>query len=414
MSSKTADQVRPLSDSINAATRSVHTKLNKLVIYRLPLAIPLRTDDPTKYVSGLLHITPIYSTFESLWQDILDQPLPACNIISVDEHSCQVCKPSATIHHTHNVLDAPHQPTVCTRIHSLLAHLHTPGLTRTQALKEDIFSITGWPSSVIEEQLNLASEKTILSHFVTHIRREVQARPHVLLAYAWVLYMALFSGGRFIRATLSRIDASFWYSISLSPPASIMGRSSSSDSSEDDDSNLPLKFFTFDTPHDGDDLKQSFKKHLAESSARLLTPQERRDIVEEAHRIFEFMIEAVGELDAVCGTDREDIAEQPAGGLIGRVGRLLGLRTRDSVVVAKERRDWRRLVNSHDEGSGSDGENGSDSGNSDEIVPLPLPRRSADEGSDELEDKFAREHVHFERLTRPRESNHVPSMSRRA
>lgn len=335
---------RSLGELINIATRPVHTKLNKLIIARLPLAIPPHADEPSNYVSGLLHVTPVYNTFESLWQSILGSPSPtpkqalwetilktpgAVNESVLEDHSCDGCKPSSAVHHTPNALDAPHQPTVCTRIQSLLAHLHAPELERTEALKEDIAMLTGWSPSLLEEQLVSSAESSVLSAFLQHIRQAVDERPHVLLAYAWVLYMALFSGGRFIRASLSRVEPSFWAanSMSLDP--------------EQHPNFSPLRFFSFDTPEDGDDIKLAFKGRLVESES-LLTDEEKEDIVAEAQSIFDFMVEVVGELDEVCSTDPQDkeVAEET---VMGRVGRLLGLRTRDSVIVTKERRAWAKL-----------------------------------------------------------------------
>ncbi len=49
-----------------------------------------------------------------------------------------------------------------------------------------------------------------LQAFLAHIRYSVARRPHVLIAYAWVFYMALFSGGRWIRAQLHGAGERFW------------------------------------------------------------------------------------------------------------------------------------------------------------------------------------------------------------
>lgn len=316
MASKSDEPARSLGDSINISTRSVHTKLNKLIIARLPLAIPPQAKDPSTYVSGLLHVTPIYNAFESAWQDILKHPAAEENHDVQDGHSCEACKPASAVHHIPNTLDAPHRAVICTRVQSLLQHVHTTDLERTGALKQDIAYITGWSPELLEEQLASASESPLLSSFLQHIRQSTQDRPHVLLAYAWVLYMALFSGGRFIRATLSQIDQDFW-------TANLMSTRSGKDADV-----LPLHFFTFDAANDGDEIKFAFKKRLAESSI-LLTDTERADVVAEAKNIFEFMVEIVVELDAVCRTESECKDEQDEG-IMWRMSRLLGLRTRDS------------------------------------------------------------------------------------
>ncbi|KAK8101689.1 hypothetical protein PG999_012063 [Apiospora kogelbergensis] len=383
MPSKIEETGRPLSEAINIATRPVHTQLNKLVIYRLPLAVPPQAQDPSNYVSGLLHLTPIYNSFEALWREVLDSPEPSWTGIVPDEHSCEVCEPSAAVHHSPHVLDAPHKPTVCSRIHSLLHHVHTPDLERTDALAADIMSLTGWSTELLEEQLNGAAESPVLAAFLQRIRQSVRARPHVLLAYAWVLYMALFSGGRFIRASLAQIEPSFWNTdcLSLNP-------------------DLPLRFFTFDSPQDGDEIKASFKERFAQSSGSLLTEGEKADVVEEAKKIFEFMIEIVGELDGVCGTGptpaQDAKTDEAGGGIMSRVSKLLGLRTRDSVVITKERRAWAKLLDAKRKVDESDG----GSGGSESEQPEPTTPTGGHAPTYGMKNQSNGEHVHFAGSTR--------------
>lgn len=257
-----------LAEAVNTSTRQLHTKLNKAVIYRLSLAIPPQAADPSSYASGLLHIAPIYDTFERLWRQVLgDSPLE--NL----------------------------------RISTVLRNVHTAELERAAALREDIQTLSGWSPAALEEQLRAASRYPVLGAFLAHTEESVAARPHILLAYAWVFYMALFSGGRFIHATLAHVPAAAW-------------------GTKPQKGRLPLAFFTFATPQDGDEIKVSFKHRFAEASHGL-QPQEESDVVEEARRIFEFMIDIVAELDGIC--NKEPASVKVGESLIGRVGRMLGL-----------------------------------------------------------------------------------------
>ncbi|KAI0810647.1 hypothetical protein GGR55DRAFT_118598 [Xylaria sp. FL0064] len=310
MPSKVGDSSRPLSESINAATRPLHTKLNKLVVSRLPLALPPQADDASQYVSGLLHIAPVYITFESLWKTILELP---------ESHHAEKDDSTATMSESAGV--QPHgRPILDTRIEALLTKLYFEGLQRSQPLQQDLISLTGWSDLTLSEQLDNASKSPILSDFLGHIEKSVGKSPHVLLAYAWVLYMALFSGGRFIRASLEAIYPAFWVPASSQrpTPAALAGSAAASVQ--------PLDFFRFSTPEDGEDLKREFKKRLLEFESYLMAP-EREEVIEESRRIFDFMIQLVGELDDFCGTDKE-AAE----------ARLLSLRSRDSLVVQRERK----------------------------------------------------------------------------
>lgn len=317
MPSKTEDATRSLAESINVATRSVHTKLNKLVISRLRLALPPEADDASQYVSGLLHVAPIYMTFESLWKALLQPSGP--------QGSRKSSRDSGIVWDSEGLQsDGSPQPTIISpRIQSLLTGLYFESLQRSRALQDDIISLTLWSKRTLAERLNDASESPVLSDFIVHTRKTVQDSPHTLVAYAWVLYMALFSGGRFIRASLENIYPAFWV-----PAAATGGRRPTPDTlaSPAEAAAQPLSFFRFDTPTDGEDIKATFKARLLELEDTL-TAGERDDVVREAGYIFEHMIRLVGELDEICGTDRE-VAE----------ARLLSLRSRDSLVVENERR----------------------------------------------------------------------------
>jgi heme oxygenase len=313
---------RSLSDSVNAATRSVHTKLNKLVMSRLRVALPPQADDASQYVSGLLHIAPIYLAFESLWVSLLERPAIAESPDSgQDGLACTACDADRASPFTHTNCDFTDiRINVSARVQALLADLHFEGLQRSKPLRKDLMSLTNWSNHTLAEKLNDATEAPVLSEFLNHIKSHVEGSPHVLLAYAWVLYMALFSGGRFIRATLENVYTDFWV------PASAQSQAPAKTTGRNGTVARPFSFFRFDTPEDGEDLKLEFKRRLVESES-VLTQSQREDIVKEAQSIFEFMIRLVGELDDTCGTDKE-AAE----------ARLLSLRSRDSMIVEKERR----------------------------------------------------------------------------
>ncbi|RYP24462.1 hypothetical protein DL765_000482 [Monosporascus sp. GIB2] len=345
---KEGEEDRPLSVLINTATRSVHTKLNKLVVSRLSLALPPEAEDASKYVSGLLHITPIYIAFESLWRKILQSDVPVEEEDGLDDaDSCDVCDPETAqseptdLQTLRDILRIPHLLTVDSRTRSLLTNLYLPDLTRSQELQKDIVSLTGWSNRTVTEHLDDASESPVLSEFLHHIRHAAETRPHVLAAYAWVLYMALFSGGRIIRATLQSIDPRFWV------PASAARHQSASRTGPGVAMAAvgggPLHFFSFaSTPDDGEELKTTFKQRLVESEG-LLTGAEREDVVQEARDIFAFMVRLVTELDDVCGTEESDASH------------MVSLRSRDSVVVEKERRALARLAKKVAEEAGRDG-----------------------------------------------------------
>ncbi|KAN0098505.1 heme oxygenase-like protein [Hyaloscypha variabilis] len=289
-----------LSERINIATRSVHSQLNKLILVRLPLALPPYTSSPSIYATGLLHVAPIYITFESLWQAILDLPcLPAglSHIAGFDDNqegcSFQGPKPMGLTY---------------SRERSLLSHLYLPGLLRAQRLRTDIKDLTGFPESEIEGQLDISSGNGKLAEFVAHTKKTVGSSPHVLLAYAWVFYMALFSGGRYLRAALAEAGGEgtrFW---ALEPSVTPVLEEHIADRSSARSKCQPgkrfvalipgLQFFNFAGDFDGEDIKLEFKRRIAEVE-NLLTSGEKEHIIAEAENIFKYMVEIVLELDKV-------------------------------------------------------------------------------------------------------------------
>lgn len=254
-----------------------------------------------------------------------------------------------------NVPPLVHTPKVCSRTHSLLAYLRLPGLVRSERLRADIRILTKFSEHKIDESLQLVSQDGRLAAFIAHIKKSVDEKPHVLVAYAWVLYMALFSGGRYLRALLQGagdLGHEFWerdpspirpYSVTgdrdefrgwgpaeFAEQLNISARSRSRIRSEDSPSeSIPgMQFFSFPGNEDGEDIKLEFKKRMTETEI-LLTAGEKEDIITEAEAIFQFMVEMVSELDKVMKIDEEDLqTEQKA---------TTPNNSRDSIVVTQER-----------------------------------------------------------------------------
>ncbi|OAA36259.1 heme oxygenase [Metarhizium rileyi] len=325
-------QDRPLAESIVIATRGIHARLNKLIMARLPLVLPPQAEDSFVYASGLLHIAPIYTTFESSWHDIVRDSF---------EHSVDTSRDGSR----------PRKPIVSDHLRNLLDSLHLPGLVRTARLVADVQSITGWTEDATREQLAIVSRTGHLAEFVSHIKRAIRNKPHVLLAYSYIMYMALFAGGRFVRATLESADEGFWDTTASSAMPvprpredKLVEETPRQEQAESllrrPHGDLPLRFFHFDTPDDGEDLKRDFKRQLADGEA-MLSYREKHDIVQEAICIFENMILVVAQLDIVLASGPvrtppdSPISVDSAATTIKQP--LVRPRFRDSVLVTKER-----------------------------------------------------------------------------
>jgi hypothetical protein len=226
---------------------------------------------------------------------------------------------------------------------------------RSNRLKADITNLTGWSSSTVEEQLRLVEHNGPLGDFIQHIKRTVQSRPHVLLAYSYILFMALFAGGRFIRATLESAGDEFWDRLpspvlpSLLPCDETTRRTKRASGLSDEQipqddfhhhatHTMPLRFFHFQTPEDGEDLKREFKRRLASMEGELST-REKQDIVQESICIFDNMMHLVQQLDRLCNDPSREGNDSSTSSLLDLVDQFHPFRSRlrDSVSIAKDR-----------------------------------------------------------------------------
>ena len=170
-----------------------------------------------------------------------------------------------------------------------LRKLWIPELERAGRLRRDLKGLCGGFSE------DTAEAAPRLEALTRHISEATERKPHLLLAYTWLLYMALFSGGRYIRARLREAGTEFW-----------TGAESEKGGKIDD----ALSFWTFEGQEDGEDIKADLKQRFAEMEG-CLTGQEREEVVQEAKYIMDTMMEVVEEIaDTV---KREDLCLKAAG-----------------------------------------------------------------------------------------------------
>ncbi|KAF3039235.1 heme oxygenase [Didymella keratinophila] len=296
-----------LPGEINAATRTLHTNLNRLITSRLPLGLPPYTDDSTLYATGLLHFAHIYLTFESLWADLIrDHARPTSPSVSTIDPSPSSPTTSPLLSYLLvNPYDSPSfftstlgAPTPSSpQIASFLSTLRPRGLVRSGRLKKDLEYLLDLYSTDLEVLLAKYPGDKIAA-FCTHIRKSVNEKPWTLVAYAWCFYMAVFSGGRWIRAGLLRAGDGFWPPQTPEDGAPLAERG--------------LSFWHFPGLHDGEDIKAEFKLRLEEAE-HLFTDDQRVDVIEEAKNVFQLCVEVVYELDDMVGLSRaaSDPGENP-------------------------------------------------------------------------------------------------------
>ena len=128
-----------------------------------------------------------------------------------------------------------------------------------------------------------------LQGFIDHLEQKCAAKPHLLIAYAWVMYMALFNGGRWIRSQLVAARDSAWS----------LQESRDERSNSNTGNTAGVSFWHFAGDEDGEDIKENFKNRLLDVEG-LLSTEQKQDIIDEAQQIFLHSALLVEELDAIA------------------------------------------------------------------------------------------------------------------
>ena len=236
--------------------------MNKLIVSRLPLALPPIAKTPELYAHGINAFGDIYLVFENCWRVL---------IAEADKSDPN---------------DSSHEK----RLRQWLSQLVPPGLWRSDSIKKDLEYLETATGADLE-----AVPNEQLRSFTEHIYRQTREKPHVLVAYAWIMYMAIFSGGRWIREQLTESGPEFW------------GVNHESDKHEywiHGTLRPGFTLFCFSGNRDGEDIKADFKTRL-EKAEELLTELDRKDIIDEAQFIFEQCVAIVESLDKQLMTDLE-------------------------------------------------------------------------------------------------------------
>jgi len=231
---------RSLPLEIKAATKSQHILLNRFITARLPLCLPPHTRTTESYTTGLSVFETIYTAFEKEWQNILGE----------DDGRGEV-----------------------NRTVGILELLHIPRLLRSDWLRNDLMLLED------NDPARPKLSENILQCYRNAVAHPIREKPTRILAYTWVMYMALFNGGRWIRDQLAAAGPEFWHT----------GREGQVDID-------CLACWKFDSDSDGDDIKADFRNRF-DLAASQLTEAERADVVRTAVEVFQMCHGMVDLLD---------------------------------------------------------------------------------------------------------------------
>lgn len=232
---ETDTQRNQLPVELLAATRDKHHALNLQILKNLPLCIPPASDSPVLYAKGMTVFGQIYYAFEShltayLENDELDESL-----------------------------------------RHLYKRIYFPRLLRSARLRRDLEIVKMRLGDQEKAEVDELAEQSMVYH--QRILANLAAKPHVLLAHVWTMYLALFNGGRWMRSQFFSAGSSFWFG-----------------------QDFPLTFWDFADPEglpsNGEDLKIAFKDNFAEASC-LLDDQQREEVIDESKNLFDLCSEMV-------------------------------------------------------------------------------------------------------------------------
>ena len=229
---------KTLQEELQYAIRHDHLILNRLITSRMPLCLPPKTDNPLRFALGLTVFAHLYTSFEYAWESILSQ----------------ASKPPA-----------------------YLVDLETDGLSRHLRLSHDLHALSQLLGSKSAKRLQKLDGET--KYFQKNIFKLCQDKPHLILAWAWTMYLAIFNGGRYIRAALEQAGDDFWGT-----------------------ETYPLEFWNFDGKDDGEKIHDAFKDNFDDAAERL-SREQKDEIIAEAKRIFHVCEDVVHVLDKKVGQE---------------------------------------------------------------------------------------------------------------
>lgn len=149
-------------------------------------------------------------------------------------------------------------------------------IARTKRLEQDLLFFYDNNRSKFENPIRSEQIK-----FVEHIYEAYEQKPHILLAYCHVMYLALFAGGKILSSSLAKATGIF---------PQVDGKTTA------EVSKLGTNFFKFPV-EDEQALRIEYKRNYELATRNALTEQEKLDIIEEAKEIYKRNYDFVGEIE---------------------------------------------------------------------------------------------------------------------
>lgn len=230
-----ATDIGALGNRINFNTRSEHNTINRTISLKFAIAIR----DARIYRQGIQAFYHVFRTVELL----IDQEL---------------------------------QKSPLTKTGEILKQVWRPEMARTPALERDLMFFYNGDKSKFAKPIR--AEQIA---FVEHILQAYKERPHILLAYCHVMYLALFAGGKIMLSSLTKATGVF---------PQVKGKSTA------EVAEFGTNLFRFEV-EDDEALRILYKKSYELATRNVLSEQEKVDIIDEAKQIYKRNVAAVVEIE---------------------------------------------------------------------------------------------------------------------
>jgi len=234
-----------LSQAINASTKDLHDSVNVLVVQRFMLGLR----DYRLYREGIRSFYHVYSAFERTWAKLL-------------------ANPSGIQPHVYTALQA----------------LYDPRLSRASAIALDLTYMYG----TNEFDPESAPTTKEVQACVAHIEKTLQEKPHLVIAYAHIYFMALFAGGKILLRQLFATKDFF----PVNPPAGTYEEAMA----------FGTNMFMFPVEKGKEESLRAKFKDAMETVEGGFSEEEKTEIIQEARAIFKWNERLVLELDDICAT----------------------------------------------------------------------------------------------------------------
>lgn len=223
-----------LANRINLETRALHNKIDKLVTLKFALALR----DYKIYRQGLQSFYHVFATVEKMLY------------LQLEDKSSEWTP--------------------------VLEKVWKPEMARRERAQQDLLFYydddkNKFMSPIMPEQIE----------FARHIEQVVTEKPHLLLAYLHVMYLALFAGGRVMRSSISRATGLFPQKDGLK---------------HEEIMKLGTNFFQFDVA-DENTFRLLYKRDYELATRNRLTEEQKLEIIAESQYIFQQNARCVLELE---------------------------------------------------------------------------------------------------------------------